>query len=85
MSIEMINDTYVIDINSITKARKLNEIALTYEEDIDILKDRYVIDAKSILGIFSLDISQPLKIRIHTDNEDVLFRFYKDLLDLIVR
>lgn len=58
----MINDTYAIDINTIAKARKLNEIALTYEEDIDILKDRYVIDAKSILGIFSLDISQPLKI-----------------------
>ena len=45
----MINDTYVIDINTIEKARRLNEIALSYEEDIDILKDRYVIDAKSIL------------------------------------
>ena len=45
----MINDTYVIDINSIAKARKLNEIALTYEEDIDILKDRYVIDANQYL------------------------------------
>lgn len=81
----MINDTYVVDISTIAKAKKLNEIALSYEEDIDILRDRYVIDAKSILGIFSLDISQPLTIRIHTDDSDVLSKFYKDLIGLIVR
>jgi len=83
--IEMLDDTYWIDISSIQKAKKFNEVTLKYEEDIDVIKDRYIIDAKSILGIFSLDISQPLMIRIHSDNNEVLARFYKDILDLIVR
>lgn len=85
MSIEMLDDTYWIDISSIQKAKKFNEIALKYEEDIDVIKDRYIIDAKSILGIFSLDISQPLMIRIHSDDNAVLAKFYRDILDLIVR
>ena len=77
--------TVQISLNSIGKVKSfVNEIS-QFDFDFDLISGRYVIDAKSILGIFSLDISQPLKIRIHTDNEDVLSRFYKDLLDLIVR
>ena len=37
--------------------------------DIDIAADRYIIDAKSIMGIFSLDLSKPLELRIISDDE----------------
>ena len=38
--------------------------------DIDIISGRYIIDAKSIMGIFSLDLSKPLKLNIHMDKDD---------------
>ena len=38
--------------------------------DIDIAADRYIIDAKSIMGIFSLDLSKPLELRIISEDEN---------------
>ena len=35
--------------------------------DVDIVSGRYVIDAKSIMGIFSLDLSKPIDLNIHAD------------------
>ena len=49
--------------------------------DIDIAADRYIIDAKSIMGIFSLDLSKPLELRIISDEENVI----ADVLDKIGR
>ena len=49
--------------------------------DIDIAADRYIIDAKSIMGIFSLDLSKPLELRIISDEENVV----ADVLDKIGR
>lgn len=49
--------------------------------DIDIAADRYIIDAKSIMGIFSLDLSKPIELRIISDEENVI----ADVLDKIGR
>ena len=49
--------------------------------DIDIAADRYIIDAKSIMGIFSLDLSKPLELRIISDDENEI----SDVLDKIGR
>jgi len=75
---------YWIELDTIDGAKQLNAIALSYEEDIDIIKGRYVIDAKSILGIFSLDISKPVKIKIHSDDISVLDKFYQDIKDFVL-
>lgn len=75
---------YWIELDTIDGAKQLNAIALNYEEDIDIIKGRYVIDAKSILGIFSLDISKPVKIKIHSDDLSVLDKFYQDIKDFVL-
>ena len=37
--------------------------------DMDIVSGRYVIDAKSIMGIFSLDLSKPIDLNIHSEND----------------
>ena len=37
--------------------------------DFDLVSGRYVIDAKSIMGIFSLDLSKPIRLDIHDDIE----------------
>ncbi|MDO4453015.1 MAG: HPr family phosphocarrier protein [Eubacteriales bacterium] len=39
------------------------------ECDVDIVSGRYVIDAKSIMGIFSINLSEPVMVRIHADGE----------------
>ena len=36
--------------------------------DVDLTSGRYTVDAKSIMGIFSLDLSKPIKVEIHSDN-----------------
>ena len=47
----------------------------SFESDIDIVKGRYVVDAKSIMGILSLDFSKGVDITIHSVNEDEIIRF----------
>ena len=46
-----------------------NEIT-KYDYDFDLVSGRYVIDAKSIMGIFSLDLSKPIDLNIHAENQD---------------
>lgn len=75
---------YILDLSTIEKAKKFNSIALSFKEDIDLIKGRYVLDAKSILGIFSIDISNPVNVKIHTDNDEVSEKFYKSILEFIV-
>ena len=47
----------------------VNEIT-KYDYDFDLVSGRYVIDAKSIMGIFSLDLSKPIDLNIHAENQD---------------
>ena len=52
------------------------KITTSCESNIDMIKDRYVIDAKSLLGVLSLDFTQPTMVVIHSVNEDEIVRFY---------
>ena len=57
--------TVKISLNSIDKVKSfVNDIA-TFDNDFDLVSGRYVIDAKSIMGIFSLDLSKPIDLNIH--------------------
>lgn len=64
-----------VNLNEIAKVQKFVNIITTYEDDIDLVRGRYVIDAKSVMGIFSLDLSNPIDIVIHTDSTDVANKF----------
>ena len=55
------------------------QITTAFESNIDMIKDRYVIDAKSLLGILSLDFTQPTTVVIHSVNEDEIVRFYDEM------
>ncbi len=62
--------TVQISLNSIDKVKSfVNEIT-KYDYDFDLVSRRYVIDAKSIMGIFSLDLSKPIDLNIHAENQD---------------
>ena len=62
--------TVQISLNSIDKVKSfVNEIT-KFDYDFDLVSGRYVIDAKSIMGIFSLDLSKPIDLNIHAENQD---------------
>ncbi len=62
-------NTVKISLNSIDKVKSfVNEIT-KFDSDFDLVSGRYVIDAKSIMGIFSLDLSKPIDLNIHADKD----------------
>ncbi|MFZ2539818.1 MAG: HPr family phosphocarrier protein [Oscillospiraceae bacterium] len=64
-----INDVKVF-VNTVAK----------YDFDVDLISGRYAIDAKSIMGIFSLDISKPIKLDAHTEDADAFFAEIKQFM-----
>lgn len=57
-----------ISLNSIDKVKSFVYDLTKYDYDFDLVSGRYVIDAKSIMGIFSLDLSKPIDLNIHADD-----------------
>ena len=51
-----------------------------YDFDVDLISGRYAIDAKSIMGIFSLDISKPIKLDAHSEDADAFFAEIKQFI-----
>ena len=66
--------TVQISLNSIDKVKSFVNTITKYDNDFDLVSGRYVIDAKSIMGIFSLDLSKPIDLNIHADSniDDIL-------------
>lgn len=61
-----------ISLQMAQNVKEFVKIVQDYPYEIDLKSDKYVVDAKSILGIFSLDLSKPLVVEIHSDNCDDL-------------
>jgi phosphotransferase system HPr-like phosphotransfer protein len=57
----------------------VNIISAT-DYDIDLRSGRYVVDAKSILGIFSLDLSMPITMEVHSDDHADLLKALKKFM-----
>ena len=57
--------TAKIKLDTVEKVKGFVSVVAPLEGDIDIVSERYVIDAKSIMGIFSLDLSKVLELRIY--------------------
>lgn len=58
-----------ISLNSIDKVKSFVNDVTKFNYDFDLVSGRYVIDAKSIMGIFSLDLSKPIDLNIHCDDD----------------
>ena len=59
--------TVKISLNSIDKVKAFVNEVTKFNSDFDLVSGRYVIDAKSIMGIFSLDLSKPIDLNIHNE------------------
>ena len=60
--------TVNVILDTMDKVKGFVGIAGQMEGDLDLGSGRYIVDAKSIMGIFSLDLSKPLKLTIHNDS-----------------
>ena len=70
--------TVQISLNSIGKVKSFVNAINQFEYDFDLISGRYVIDAKSIMGIFSLDLSKSIDLNIHSeDNVDKIVEILK--------
>ena len=59
--------TVKISLNSIDKVKAFVNDVTKFDSDFDLVSGRYVIDAKSIMGIFSLDLTKSIDLNIHSD------------------
>ena len=62
--------TVTINLGSIDKVKSFVNDIKKFDSDFDLVSGRYVIDAKSIMGIFSLDLSKPINLNIHGDEDN---------------
>ncbi len=61
-----------IKLETIEKVYSFVATVTKYEYDADVICGRYVVNAKSIMGLFSLDLLSPLTLNIHAENADEL-------------
>lgn len=73
-----------IKLETINDVKNFVRAVTKFECDFDIAADRYVVDAKSIMGIFSLGLSKPLTLQINTDDEKEIGDVLKAISAVIV-
>ncbi len=62
--------TFEINLSSINDVKDFVNLVNRYEFDVDLSSGRYTVDAKSIMGIFSLDLSKPIGVEVHSDSAE---------------
>lgn len=70
-----------IMLNTINDVKDFVNIVAKYDFDIDLVSGRYAVDAKSIMGIFSLDLSKKIRVETHTDDAT---EFMKEIQKYVV-
>ncbi len=65
--------TTTVALKAIDDVKNFVNTIMRFDFDIDLVSGRYAIDAKSIMGIFSLDLSKPIELRAYTDDAEALF------------
>ena len=64
----------MIELNAINDVKEFVNTVMLFDYDVDLVSGRYAVDAKSIMGIFSLDLSKPIDLNIHDggNTEEIL-------------
>ena len=69
------NTRITIYLNDFVKAQNFLKDVEKFNSDVDMIRGRYIIDAKSTIGIFTFDLSKPINVEIHSDDEEEIKRF----------
>lgn len=72
-----------IKLGDVKKIKKFIKLVDTFKSDIDLSRGRYVIDAKSTIGIFTLDLSIPVNVEIHSDDQEEVKRFNEVMYEFV--
>jgi len=62
-----------IALRDMNEIREFVKVVITLDYDVDLVQGKYIVDAKSIMGIFALDILSPITVVAHTENADAFF------------
>ena len=71
----------MIRLSLVENVNKFVNVVSRYPFEMDLRAGRHVVDAKSILGIFSLDLSRPITLDIHSDDCDKLLEEIKPFME----
>ncbi len=69
-----------IMLSTINDVKSFVTVVSQCDYDVDLISGRYAVDAKSIMGIFSLDLSKPIKLEAHTDDASEFFAQIKEFI-----
>lgn len=69
------NNEFFINVNTIEKVKRFVNIVDKFESDVDISQEKYVINAKSIMAMFSLNLLEPLLVKIVSENKEEIESF----------
>lgn len=69
-----------IKLNTISDIERFNKLCSTFECEMDLSSGKYYVDAKSIMGIFSLNLDLPLVLLAETDDAVSIDRVFKDFI-----
>lgn len=58
-------------IDSIVKVKEFNNLAVKFPCEIDVVSGRYIIDGRSLMGLFSLDLGKPVEMKFDKKYEDL--------------
>ena len=65
----------IVLLNEINKVKDFSREICQIDSDVDFVRGRYVFDAKSMMALFTVDLSEPLEIVLHSDSEDEVTLF----------
>lgn len=63
---------FKVSLNTIDKVKEFVNDVAKFDTDFDLVSGKYIINAKSIMGIFSLDLSQPIVLRVGDVSDEIV-------------
>ena len=63
-----------VKLNAISDIREFVNAASNCENRVDAVSGRYMVTAKSLMGLFSLDLTKPVELHVHSDNPEKFLR-----------
>lgn len=74
-----INTKIEICLNTIDKVKNFVSKALKFVSEIDVVSGKYVVNGKSMIGVFSLNLLEPVYVVIHSSAEEEINKFVKEM------
>lgn len=71
-----------VKFSQIGQVKEFVNVLFPYDVAFDLVHNRYVVDAKSIMGIFSMDLSMPLQLIVYSDDTELVKNVKKDLQNI---